>query len=116
MRMTFRDPLVQHTAPEDSSFTIAVKFWDDSAEPWTASAPTTVHYRIDCLTTGTVLVDWTSVSPSASVSLTVSVAANAINQEANWREKRQVTVKADDALSTQYLGTHCYYVENNVAV
>lgn len=116
MRITFRDPLAQHTAPEDSSFTLIVKFWADSSEPWTASASTTVHYRVDCLTTGATMVDWTSVSPSASVSLTISSAANAINQEANWREQRQVTIKADDGLSTQYTATHRYYVDNNVAI
>lgn len=116
MRITFRDPLAGNVAPEDSVFTLGVKFWDDSAEPWVTNVPTTVKYRVDCLTTGVAMVNWTTVSPASSVSISIPVAAQAVNQEVNWREKRQVTVKANDGLSTQYLGTFTYYVENNEAI
>jgi hypothetical protein len=116
LRITFRDTLSANVSPEDSTFALSVKFWDDGGEPWLAAAPTTVDYRVDCLTTGVTMTDWTSVSPAAVVTINVPVAANAINSEVNWREKRQLTVKANKDLSTQYLSNFTYYVENNSAI
>lgn len=116
MRITFRDPLVQHTAPEDSAFTLTIKFWDDAAEPWTAYTPSSIKYRIDCLSSGAQLTDWTSVSAASSVAQVIPASAQSIQRETNWRERRKVTVMANDGLSTQYQGAFDYYVENNKAI
>ncbi len=77
---------------ERSSITIAANFRNASDA---AEAPTTVHYRIDNLSTGDNIVAWASVSASASVSITVKAGENIIKNEGNRRERYQITVAAD---------------------
>ena len=77
-----------------------------------ALAPTTIKYRVDCLSTRTLLKDWTSVSAAASVELTMTSAINAIQEDAKDWERKQLTVKADDGLSTQTMGVKRWIVSN----
>lgn len=77
-----------------------------------AATPTTIHYRIDCLTTGREVADWTSVSAASSFTLSVTGTHNAILNDSNSRETKQVTVMADRELATQYRDTVEYTVEN----
>ena len=77
-----------------------------------ASTPTTVQYRVDCLTTGKQITDWTTVSAASSVSLTMTAAMNAIQDDANVKERKQLTVRADNGLATQVIGQGLWLVEN----
>ena len=77
-----------------------------------AATPTTLKYRIDCLTTGNEIADWTSVTAASSASISVTGTHNAIQSDANDREVKQMTVMADDGLSTQHRGTVRWTVEN----
>lgn len=78
-----------------------------------ASTPTTVHYRLDCLSTGNQVADLTEVSPSASsVSITITPTQNAIQDECNSYERKQLTVVADYGLATQYVDRITYDVNN----
>ena len=77
-----------------------------------ATAPTTVHYRIDDITTNTEILTWTAVSAAASVSITVKSAENKIVQQSNKRERRQITVSADKGTTTETRDTAEWYIEN----
>lgn len=67
-----------------------------------AATPTTIHYRIDCLTTGTELVDETSVSAASNFTISVTGTHNAIQNDGNDYEVKQLTVTTDVGLSTQH--------------
>lgn len=77
-----------------------------------ASAPTTVHYRVDCLSTKRQLLDWTSIATAANVTLPMTSTINEIQDNNSYSEIRQITVKADDGLSTQTIGKTLYRVQN----
>ena len=78
-----------------------------------ASTPTNIYYRVDCLTTETVLVDWTVVStPAGSNTITMTAAVNNIQDDDNKSERKQITVQADRALTTQAVGTRSWIVRN----
>ena len=66
------------------------------------SIPTTIHYRVDCLTTKRQITDWTSVSsPAASNTITITATENQILSDAHPVETKQITIKTDSGLSTQ---------------
>lgn len=101
--------------PEQSAFTATVNFRDRATKA--ASSPTTIHYRVDCLSTGTVLTNWTTVSsPAAEKEISISSTENSIQQDSSRREHRQLVVKADDGLSTQVTGRALWWVENFAGV
>jgi hypothetical protein len=98
----------QPRVKEASSFNATVYFRDAGA----ASIPTNIRYRLDCLTTGYVISDWTVVSPASSVSIAVTATQNAIRSSCNRREQKQITVAANYGLSTQINETAVYEVQN----
>lgn len=93
---------------EGSAFTATAYFRAAGA----ASTPTNVHYRLDNLTTGERIADWTSVSAAANVSISVTAAQNAIRSQCNRVERMQLTVAADHDLSTEIREPSVYEVEN----
>jgi hypothetical protein len=95
---------------EASQHVINVKFKQRSDA--TLVVPTNISYRIDCLTTGAVILDWTSVSADDEVSITITPTQNALQSQCNAYEKRQVTVAADRSLSTQFLDSTEFTLEN----
>jgi len=61
-----------------------------------AATPSTIHYRIDCLSTSTDILGWTAVgSPSTSNTLSIKSSENRIIDDANAREVKQLTVSVD---------------------
>lgn len=99
---------------EDSVLTATVSFRTRASAA--ASTPTTVRYRLDCLTTSSTVLDWTSASPASSVSIAVTGAQNAIIDDANDYEVKQLVVQADAGLSTQQTQRKTWRVENIFAV
>jgi hypothetical protein len=96
---------------EGSAFTASVNFRTRSSSA--ASTPTTIKYRVDCLTTGREVLDWTEITPAAaSASIAVTGAYNAILDDANDAEVKQLTVMADDGLATQHRESARWRVEN----
>lgn len=95
---------------EDSAFTATAYFRTRSTG--VAATPTNVKYRIDCLTTGAEIADWTSVSAASSVSISITATHNAIQNDSNQREVKQLTVALDHGLSTQHTETATWIVEN----
>ena len=82
---------------EGSSFTATAGFRVGDA----ATAPTTAKYRIDCITTNTVLQDWTSLSVAASISIAVTATHQAIQSDGNRVELKQMIVASDPDTATQ---------------
>ena len=93
---------------EGSSFTATAYFRDGEA----ASAPTTAKYRVDCLTTGTTLQDWTTLTPAVSNSIAITATHNAIQDQSNKTEKKQITVSGNHDTATQFRNTVTYKIEN----
>lgn len=95
---------------EGTGFALPVYFRDRSTAA--ASTPTTIHYRVDCLTTRTTLLDWTGVVAASNVNLSILPGYTAIRDDCNDVERKQVTVKLDDGLSTQCVKAVSWEVEN----
>ena len=93
---------------EGSSFTATAYFRAAGA----ASTPTNVYYRLDNLTTGEAIADWTSVTAAGNVSISITATHNAIRSQCNRYERMQLTVAADHGLSTQVRETATWDLEN----
>lgn len=96
------------TIKEGSSFTATAYFRSDAA----GAAPTTAKYRVDCLTTGKNLTGWTSLTPAASINITITATENAIQAQSNRIEKKQLTIAGDPDTSIQTRETITWNVEN----
>lgn len=96
---------------EGSSFTATAYGRNGEA----AEAPTTAKYRVDCLTTGKKLTDWTTLTPASSMSISITHTENAIQDSSNKFETKQLTVAANPDTSTQFNAKVRWKVENNAA-
>ena len=85
---------------------------DSGVTDWVA---VTAKYRVDCLTTGKKLTDWTSLTPAVSNSITMTATHNAMQDENNTRERKQITVAANPDTSTAVINTAYWDVINNQA-
>ncbi len=118
MRVTLTSKLVNNRCNEASAFTLTANFFDDSTDVWTASAPTSAKYRIDRICANgspgcwSELVGWTTLTAATSISIPVTAANNAVTCAYSYTEPRQITVKANDGLSTQVEETYRYAVVN----
>ena len=95
---------------EGSSFAATAHFRTRATKA--ASAPTTADYKITCETTGTTVRDWTSLTPGAAISITVTHEDNAIKMSTNKHELKSITVRGDARLNTQQLQVHYWNVHN----
>jgi len=95
---------------EDSAFVCTAYFRDRATQA--SSVPTNIKYRLDCLTTDTVILDWTTVSAAASATISVTAAQNAIQNECNVYETKRLTVAGDYGLDTQVIETAIWNVTN----
>ena len=101
----------QSIVAEETTFTVTS--YHRTRASRAASAPTTVHYRLDCLATKTEILDWTVVSaPAASNSIVITSAQNQILDDAHPRERKQITIKLDSGLSTQVIRAKTWTVSN----
>ena len=101
MRIVIQNKLSRSGVDEGSAFTLTAKFYDDASDPWTLTAPTTIRYRIDNLSSGANILDWTTVSAASSASIVVTGAQNATQDQGLVSELHEMTVQADAGLSTQ---------------
>ena len=77
-----------------------------------AATPTTIHYRLDCLTTGRAIADDTSVSAASNFTVAVTGTHNAILNDCNIQETKQMTVICDKDLATQHREAVTWTVTN----
>lgn len=96
---------------EGSAFTATAYFRDRATAA--ASTPTSIKYRVDCLTTGRSLADWTTVSAASTATIAITSTHNAIQSAGT--ERKQLTVAADYGLSTQVTESAVWEVEDNKA-
>lgn len=99
---------------ESSQHAINVTFRD--RESVANDTPTNVYYKVTDLGTGDVVVDWTSVSADDEITLTLTPAQNALRCKSEPYELREVAVAADYGLSTQFVGTVRYRIDNIEAI
>lgn len=97
------------TYNEDDSFNRYVEFYDEDRAAYT---PTTVRYRIQCLTTGTSIRSWTTATPANPLTIAITPDDNVIVDERNRVERRQMTVQADFDTDTQKVSTCEWDVKN----
>jgi hypothetical protein len=97
--------------------TFPCKAYFRTRESKQAATPTTVHYRIDCLTTGKQVRDWTSVSSfDKTANLVITSSDNQILGDGNRLERKQITVKVDTGLVTQLIKSKHWQVQNLVGI
>ena len=85
---------------EGSSFTLSLTIRNSGGD---AVTPVNAKYRVDCLTNGRTVRDWTSVTPSTEMVISVAPEDNVILNERNSREQRQLTMVANDGVATQFV-------------
>ena len=95
---------------EGSRLIVTARFRDRATQA--NVTPTNVKYRLDCLTTGAAIADWTTATPGTTVAITTTPEQNAIRDQGQYSERKQLTVAADYGLSTQYVETFDYWVES----
>lgn len=78
-----------------------------------AITPSTVRYRVDCLSNEQNVINWTSVTPASSATIEVPGTLNGIIDEENDYETRQLLVEIDAGLSTQTVKAATWKVQNN---
>jgi len=81
-----------------------------------SEVPTTAQYRLDCLTTGTELKDWTILTPAASIAIAITATENALQSQSNRLEKKQITVSRNPDTDTQVRKTKTWKILNNKAI
>ena len=98
---------------EGSSFNATINFRQDGAD--VTPAASTVKYRLDCLQTGTVLLDWTTTAtPTQPMDIAITSSYNDIKQQSNRREKKQITVVFNKDSTDEFKTATTYYVNNLV--
>ena len=102
--------LPKTTYLEETTFPVTAHFRTRATKA--ASIPTTIRYRIDCLKSGEVIRDWTTVSAASSVTISITASDNQIKNDSNRLERKQILVQADNGLSTQVNGKAVYRIEN----
>lgn len=101
------------TVQEGSSFNATVNFRLNGAD--TTPAASTVKYRLDCLTTGNILLDWTTTAaPTQPMDIAITSSYNDIKQQSNRREKKQITVVYNKDSTDEIRAATTYYVNNLV--
>ena len=94
---------------EGQSFTATFKFFDSGFAP---STPATARYRIDCLTSGVTIRDWTVLTPTQSIDIAVTPTDNAIQNSQNPSERKQIVVQSNYGTDTQSVQSSDWTVEN----
>lgn len=94
---------------EGDSFTARFEFYDEDR---VASSPTTLRYRIDCLTSGNAVRGWTTVTAAQSVDISVTPDDNAIINDSNRTERKQMVTQTNFDTDTQSVYTTEWDVKN----
>lgn len=87
------------TVREGSAFTATAYFRNRAT--LAADAPSAIKYRLDNLTACETVLDWTTVTPAANVSIAITADQNAIRARCNPTERMQLTVASNPDTATQ---------------
>ena len=94
---------------ENSFYEIEASFFDSEGA---AALPASIRYQIQCLTSGKLVRDWTSVTIGTTVSIIVTDEENDIQNDRNNREKKQIVVQATNADGLKTTNTLEWIVDN----
>lgn len=94
---------------ERSALTITARFRDRSTDA--NVIPTNVKYRIDNLSSGAEILDWTTATPGTTVAIVTTPDQNECKVSEEW-QRNMLTVAADYGLSTQFNEHFEYHVRN----
>ena len=94
---------------EESTAFLGVSFYDKNDE---LTTPTSVTYRVDCLTNNSELRDWTGVAPQSQIEITLDTSDNVIIDQGNFTEIRLVTIEAYYGVADKLTTTYQYLVKN----
>ena len=79
----------------------------------TPATPSTLRWRLDCVTTQNVVQDWAAIGASSTVNLTIPASANDIVNDRNSFEVKRITAQANYGTDAQVNGFLEYQVKNN---
>jgi len=98
------------TLNEGSRCFVKAKFYDKNEAPQIASS---LQYRVDCETTNTAILDWTTITPAAVVEVQIDATLNTIINSNNVVERKVVTFKANaDPDTGAFTGVQFYDLIN----
>lgn len=101
---------MSRTHNELSQVIVTVQPLDSAGAP---TIPTTARYRVDDCRTNKQLVNWTSLTPSLSMQITIPGSVNAIiDSDRSTPEVKTVTVELDKDLTTQHFAAYNYRVKD----
>lgn len=98
---------------EGSRLRITATLLDPDDVPTT---PTTLRYRLDCDTTGTVLIDWTDATAASTLEVVVAANSNRIINTRNLVERKVFTVEANGGTDDEFTDDVTYEVRNMTGV
>jgi len=97
------------TINEASSGTLTIEFLDEAGLP---AVPSSISYRIDCVTTSTAIRADTAVAPASSIDLALTPDDTRIVTQSNRVERRRVTLVATFGPGDQLTQDYEYSVRN----
>ena len=100
---------VSTTVNEGTTSYVTASFYDNND---VLAVPTTIQYRIDCLTNNQQVKDWTSVTADSAVTITISSTENALINQRQSTETRVVTIKATYGSGDEVTEEYQYGVTN----
>jgi hypothetical protein len=94
---------------EGTSASRTVTFLDEDGA---SALPTTLRYRIDCLTSKREVRDWTTLTPAVSVVIPITPDDNEIQDSRNPTERKQMVVQSNHGTDEQVVGEYEWLVTN----
>lgn len=95
--------------PEGDSFNMDITLYESDSSEVT---PSTLRYRIDCLTSKKTVRDWTDVTPSSSPSIPITPDDNAIINDRDRYEVRELVLESNYGTSSAKIFRRRWQVEN----
>lgn len=106
------DPAAPRSVNEGSAASFSATFYTAGV----ATAPSTVRYRVDDCYSEDNVVDWTTVTAGATVSISIAASLNVMIDEDRRVERRVLTVEADNGTSTAFNDSAYYDVVNRIGI
>lgn len=97
------------TYNELSEVTVTASVLDIDANPYT---PITARYKVTDCRSENVLVNWTTLTPAESMTITIPGSANAMVDRNRKAETKVVTVNTNNGLASEHYEEYEYRVEN----
>lgn len=106
---------------ERSYARFTARFYDDGVP----LMPTTVHWRLDCETTGNAVQDWVAVTPAEEVDelgvvvavkavVEVGAALNVMQSDRNRRERKHLLIVANKDQANEFSQVYEYEILNTM--